>query len=117
MKASILAVAARRVGVPGLLTWVMLIGIYLWVRVPRGDWYWSDLAKYTAMVLVISYGFGSSKTVDKKTTAAAPSCNHDGDQVLINSDFGLHRWCMDCGALRLPDEPSWTLPRPNRRPT
>lgn len=112
-----LLLSARRIGIPGLLTWVMFIGIYLCVRVPRNDWHWIDLAKYTAMTLVISYTLGSLETDNKKTPASIPVCRHDGDQVLINSDFGLHRWCMECGALKLPDESSWTLPRPTRRPT
>jgi DNA-directed RNA polymerase subunit RPC12/RpoP len=50
---------ARRVGVPGLLTWVMFIGTYLWVRVPLHNWHWWDIAKYTAMVLAVSFVVGS----------------------------------------------------------
>jgi DNA-directed RNA polymerase subunit RPC12/RpoP len=47
-----------RVGIPGLLTWLFLIGIYLLVRVPDRSWLWSDLAKYTAMVVLFSYVIG-----------------------------------------------------------
>lgn len=50
------------------------------------------------------------------TTAAAPACEHDGDHVVIESSLGLNYWCMDCGALKMPGEPSWTLPRPAGRP-
>jgi DNA-directed RNA polymerase subunit RPC12/RpoP len=52
---------AVRVGGPGLITWLLLVSVYLRVRVPNGTWLWSDLAKYTAMVLVISYIIGSAK--------------------------------------------------------
>lgn len=53
----------------------------------------------------------------KKLIVVAPTCEHGGDMVIIESEFGLNYWCMDCGALKLADEPSWTLPRPRTRST
>jgi hypothetical protein len=52
----------RRIGVPGLLLWLFLIGTYVWIRVPDGSWLWSDLAKYTAMVVLVSYVMGREPT-------------------------------------------------------
>jgi hypothetical protein len=51
----------RRVGMIGLLVWMYVIGMYLSVRWRDGSWRWSDLGKYTAMVLLVSYTFGGSR--------------------------------------------------------
>lgn len=51
----------------------------------------------------------------KKSIIDAPACEHGGDTVVIESSFGLNYWCMECGALKLADEPSWTLPRPSTK--
>jgi DNA-directed RNA polymerase subunit RPC12/RpoP len=49
---------AVRIGVPGMLTWLLLVGAYLYVHVPDGSWLWLDLANYTAIVLFVSYLIG-----------------------------------------------------------
>lgn len=80
-----------RVKVPGLLTWLLLIGTYLWVRVPDGSWLWSDLAKYTSIVLFISYLFSGYR---QEPYVLCTSCGRK------NSDpktLDLTRWrCGHC---------------------
>ena len=68
---------AVRVGVPGVLTWLLLVGTYLYVRVPDGSWLWSDLTKYTAIVLVISYLFGSRREEPYVLCASCGKKNSD----------------------------------------
>ena len=58
---TLLRQTVRRIGVPGVFTWLLLIGTYLWVRVPDGSWRWSDLVKYTALVLIVSLVIGDSR--------------------------------------------------------
>ena len=89
---------ARRIGVPGLLTWAMFIGVYLWGRVPDGSWRWWDLAKYTAMTLIVSFAFGSMKEASEATPyVLCTSCGKRNRSVDAQDD--LVRWrCGHCSS-------------------
>lgn len=81
---------AVRAGVPGLLTWLLLIGTYLWVRVPDKSWLWSDLAKYTAMVVLGSYVMGK----DREPFVLCTSCGQKNTDPKVSD---LTRWrCGHC---------------------
>ena len=85
---------ARRVGAPGVLLWLFIIGTYLWVRVPDGSWRWSELGKYTLMVLAIAYLFGDQRE-SVSPYVVCTSCarkNHDPGNI---ADFAGWR-CGYC---------------------